>query len=129
AGADTCVHALECGADDCVTRTISGRELIARIRSVLRRTGPKHDQHAVIVSLSEMRVRMGNTVHNLSRGETALLTVLLQHAPTPVPITRLVQLLGARRSTIETQIKSLRRKLGPGRLISRAKLGYQWVGD
>lgn len=128
-GSDRCVHALECGADDCVTRTTSGRELVARIRSVLRRAGDAENERSASVSLSEMRVRTGETTHDLTRGETELLTVLLQYAPTPVPIARLTALLGARRGTVESRIKSLRRKLGPGRLVSRGSLGYQWMGE
>lgn len=122
-----CASALESGADDCVARTTSARELAARIHSVLRRT--PQPKEAASISIAEMRVRTGATRHDLTRGEAELLAVLLQHAPTPVSIHTLVELLGARRGTVESRIKSVRRKLGPGRLVSRGSLGYQLVAE
>jgi two-component system phosphate regulon response regulator PhoB len=38
---DDRVHGLQCGADDYVTKPFSTRELLARIRSILRRTVPE----------------------------------------------------------------------------------------
>ena len=122
-----CIAALEHGADDCVARMTSPRELAARIQSVLRRA--PHAPDLPSISLSEMRVRTGGETHDLSRGEAELLAVLLDHAPTPVPITTLTALLGARRGTVESRIKNVRRKLGPGRLVSRGSLGYQLVEE
>jgi DNA-binding response OmpR family regulator len=122
---DSCIRALECGADDCVVRATSGRELAARIHSVLRRT--PQPEETLAISLSEMRVRSGSETHNLTRGEAELLSVLLQHSPTPVDIRTLTERLGARRGTVESRIKSVRRKLGPGRLVSRGRLGYQII--
>lgn len=120
-----CIRALESGADDCVPRSISPRELVARIHSVLRRTPAP--QPALDISLSEMRVRTGTATHNLTRGEAEVLSLLLDHAPSPVPTRRIAELLAARRGTIESRIKGLRRKLGPERLVSRGSLGYQLV--
>ena len=129
AGEEACVRALECGADDCVPRTTSGRELIARIRNVLRRstTDDEKEYDSLSVSISEMRIRTATETHDLTRGETELLAVLIQHAPAPLPVRRIAELLSARRGTIESRIKSLRRKLGGGRLVSRGGLGYQLV--
>jgi len=126
---DLCVRALECGADDCIARRTPGRELVARIRSVLRRseTLDEGTLHSLAVSISEMRIRAKDATHNLTRGETEILSMLVSHAPTPVPALRMAQLLGARRGTIESRIKSLRKKLGAGRLVSRGSLGYQLV--
>ena len=81
------------------------------------------------VSISEMRIRTGTETHDLTRGETELLAVLIQHAPAPLPVRRIAELLDARRGTIESRIKSLRRKLGGGRLVSRGGLGYQLVHE
>lgn len=126
---EMCVRALECGADDCVALRIPGRELVARIRSVLRRseTVDEGTLHSLAVSISEMRIRAKDATHNLTRGETEILAMLVAHAPAPVPALRMAQLLGARRGTIESRIKSLRKKLGAGRLVSRGSLGYQLV--
>jgi DNA-binding response OmpR family regulator len=125
--ADMCVRALEHGADDCVLRETSGRELVARIRSVLRRSDASEDDalDELTISIAEMRVRVGGTTHDLTRGEAAVLATLIQHAPAPVTAVRMSELLNAKRGTIESRIKSLRKKLGPGKLISRGSLGYQ----
>lgn len=125
--ADTCVRALENGADDCIVRATSVRELVARVRSVLRRNDVPAERATqdLSVSLSEMRVRVGHAAHNLTRGEAELLAVLLERAPRPTPITQLTQLLDARRGTIEARIKSVRKKIGASRLVSRGSLGYE----
>jgi DNA-binding response OmpR family regulator len=126
--AESCVRAFESGADDCVIRTVPERELVARVRNVLRRAeGDRAEQHlaSVSISLSEMRVRRGEQVLDLTRGETELVALLLEHAPAPLTPARAAQILAAPRSTVETRIKSLRAKLGPGVLISRGRIGYQ----
>lgn len=126
-GEESCVRSLECGADDCVVRTTSGRELVARVHNVLRRAPHSEQFDTLETSLSEMRVRAGNATHDLTRGETEVLAILLQHAPAPVTVTRMSELLRAKRGTVESRIKSLRKKLGKGRLVSRGSLGYQLV--
>jgi DNA-binding response OmpR family regulator len=124
---DSCVRALECGADDCVIRTTPGREIVARVHNVLRRTPHREDYDSLETSLAEMRVRAGNATHDLTCGETEVLAILVQHAPAPVTVTRMCELLPVKRGTVESRIKSLRRKLGKGRLVSRGSLGYQLV--
>lgn len=125
---DSCIRALECGADDCVVRATTGRELVARVHNVLRRAPHRDDYESLETSLSEMRVRAGNITHDLTRGETEVLAILVQHAPAPVTVTRMCELLPeVKRGTVESRIKSLRRKLGRARLVSRGSLGYQLV--
>jgi two-component system catabolic regulation response regulator CreB len=126
AAAELCVRAIESGADDCICRPVADRELIARIRNVLRRAGsgrPEHDPLAAVVS--EMRVRVGEQVRTLTRGEAALLGVLLDHAPAPMTVMDIARAIGAKRGTVESRIKSLRKKLGEGVLVSRGRWGYQ----
>lgn len=132
-GEDVCVSAFEAGADDCVTRTLAGRELIARVRNVLRRAANHADPvtrelDALSISLTEMRVRNGAVVHPLSRGEAELLALLLEHAPTPLTVLQLAEMAPAKRATIESRIKSLRKKLGADRLVSRGRFGYELRG-
>ncbi|MGN6187189.1 MAG: response regulator transcription factor [Thermoanaerobaculia bacterium] len=125
---EVCVRAFESGADDCVVRSVAERELVARIRNVIRRAdgnAPQHHLQAVSISISEMRVRVGDEVRDLTRGETELLALLLEYAPTPLTPARMAELLTSRRGTIETRIKSLRAKIGKETLISRGRLGYQ----
>ena len=122
---DACVRALECGADDCVVRATPGRELVARVHNVLRRMHDRDRYDSLETSLSEMRVHAGSAVHDLTRGETEVLAVLLAHAPAPVPLLQICEALGAKRNTVAARIKSLRKKVGRERLVSRGSLGYQ----
>lgn len=121
---EICLKAFACGADDHVVTPLPGRELVARIRNLLRRgVAPSRDPMSIYVS--EMRVRDGEHLHELTRGEAEVLSLLLQYAPAPLTALRMSALLGVRRGTIESRIKSLRRKIGTGRLISRGRFGYQ----
>lgn len=126
---DICVRALEAGADDCVCRPVQGRELVARIRNILQRgTGESSatdiGSASLQFSVSEMRVRNGGVAHDLTRGETELLALLLNYAPSPLSVTQMAELLHAKRGTIESRIKGLRKKVGSGRLVSRGRFGY-----
>ena len=125
---DMRMRAFEAGADDCVTRTLHARELVARVRNILRRVNSSTDTSCeledVSISLPEMRVRSDGVVHELSRGEAEVLALLLDHSPTPLTPTAIAQRLAASRATIESRIKTLRRKLG-GRLVSRGRFGYE----
>ena len=128
-GEEIRVRALEAGADDCVSHTTADRELVARIRGILRRAGSGAGEtcelDALSISLTEMRIRSGGVVHELSRGEAEILALLIEYAPAPLTPPAMAKLLRAKRATVESRIKSLRRKLGPGRLVSRGKFGYE----
>ena len=127
---DICVQAFESGADDCVAHTLTGRELVARVRNVLRRSAGENDAvtrdlDKLSISLAEMRVRNGDVVHELSRGEAEVLTLLLERSPAPITTVEMARALPAKRATIESRIKSLRKKLGPDRLVTRGRFGYE----
>ncbi len=128
---ERCIRALESGADDCLCRPFGERELVARVQNVLRRANHGFDIHggfdALEISLREMRVRTGASTFDLTRGEAELLAVLLEHAPAPLTVARIASILSAKRGTIESRIKSLRKKLGAHRLASRGRLGYELV--
>ncbi len=127
--ADVRVRAFEAGADDCVNRGLAARELVARVRNILRRVPASADATCELdelsISLTEMRVRAGNVVHELSRGEAEVLELLLEHSPAPLTTIEIARLLPAKRATIESRIKSLRKKLGSDRLVTRGRFGYE----
>lgn len=131
--AETCVRAFDSGADDCVARTVPPRELIARVRNVLRRTTGWEDGHEgetlLAQSLLSMRVRNGHATYDLTLGEAQVLRALMDEAPRPITPLALAQRLQANRGTIESRLQSLRNKLGPEKLISRGRLGYQLVEE
>jgi DNA-binding response OmpR family regulator len=130
---DSCVDVIEAGADDCVPRTIKPREMIARIRNVLWRAASSCQSVDArrLDPIEAMRVRVGNEVRNLSRGEAEVLALLLEHSPAPLTIEEILSLLPrsltVKRATIVSRLKSLRQKLGPGWIEVRAGFGYQIV--
>lgn len=127
AAEDVCLRAFENGADDCVCREVPGRELVARIRNVLRRSDEEPDTDSLLSAVAEMRIREEGHTHDLTRGESELLALLLARAPSPLTVSQMAEILNAKRGTLESRIKSLRRKLGPDRLVSRGSLGYQLI--
>jgi DNA-binding response OmpR family regulator len=129
-GEEQCIRALQSGADDCVCRPVPDRELIARVRNILRRhdlneAGDPTLSSDLTISIAEMRVRVGGIIHDLTRGEAEVLSLLLEYAPVPLTASRIAELLPAARGTVESRIRSLRRKLGPDHLMTRGRLGYE----
>lgn len=120
---------LEEGADDYVTKPFSPRELLARIRAVLRRAragrGTAAAAASAIVSFDGWRMDLrrrelqspAGTLIDLSTGEFDLLVAFVEHANRVLSREALMQFAKARTSddpfdrTIDVQISRLRRKL------------------
>jgi two-component system alkaline phosphatase synthesis response regulator PhoP len=115
------VRGLELGADDYVTKPFSLRELLARVRAVLRRPGPRQKFEAL--AFGEVRVhrrgrrvtRAGREVR-LTRKEYDLLVYLAEHQGDVVTRERLLdEVWGYERfpttRTVDTHVLRLRRKL------------------
>ncbi len=109
---------LELGADDYICKPFSPREVVARVKAVLRRTGEGHTIQAQGLVLDEHRYSA--TLHGRDLGLTAVEFRLLQFmAANPGRIFNRQQLMDKIYSddrsvsdrTIDSHIKKLRRKL------------------
>ena len=137
------VVGLELGADDYVTKPFSSRELVARIRAVLRRRGEPED--ALPTALEAGPVRMDVDRHVVTvRGEQAqlplkefeLLEVLLRNAGRVLTRMQLIdRVWGADyvgdTKTLDVHIKRLRAKVEtdpgtPRHIITVRGLGYKF---
>ena len=81
------VIGLELGADDYVTKPFSMRELVARVKSVLRRTATREDLSEAIIKCGSLEidstkheVRLNDKSLSLSPKEFELLKFLVTHA-------------------------------------------------
>ena len=118
------VLGLELGADDYVTKPFSPRELVARVRAVLRRAERAQTPTDLItvgdlvLDVARMRVEVAGRPVDLTATEFQLLTALARQ---PGRIFTRAQLLDAVHGVafesyeraIDTHIKNLRRKLEP----------------
>jgi DNA-binding response OmpR family regulator len=115
------LEGFRCGADDYVTKPFSLRELLARVRAVLRRPGPR--QKFEELAFGDVRVhprgrrvtRAGREVR-LTRKEYDLLVYLAAHPGDVVTRERLLdEVWGYERfpttRTVDTHVLRLRRKL------------------
>jgi len=117
---------LELGADDYVTKPFNPREVVARVRSVLRRTqgGGKPDKETILqcgdllMDLGRREAMVGAHPIELTVTEFELLRVLMENPGYAMTRADLIeQSLGydyeSVERTLDTHIKNLRRKIEP----------------
>jgi DNA-binding response OmpR family regulator len=116
------VVGLEIGADDYVAKPFSPRELLARLRAVLRRAQPALLDETLSVAgieidLGARRVRQGEAVVELTGIEFDLLAALARRPGRVVPRDLLLSEAGRNDvtvsdRTVDVHVSHLRRKLG-----------------
>ena len=115
------IAGLEFGADDYMTKPFSVKELIARIRAVLRRTKedkiPSYEDEKLLIDFEEMRVSCCGGAVKLTRKEFALLAALAKNSNRVATRQQLLDNIwgysyyGDTR-TLDVHIRRLRQKLG-----------------
>lgn len=109
---------LEIGADDYVTKPFSPREVVARIKTILRRAQPSTNAHALPFLLDETanRIHYRGQLLDLTRYEFLLLKTLIKHPTRVYSRAQLMDIVWAQAEntlerTVDAHIKTLRAKL------------------
>jgi len=137
------LRGLDVGADDYITKPFSPREVVARVRAVLRRVEPHRtvtnalQRGDLTIDMSKMTVTRRGAAVDLTPTEFQLLAALAQQ---PGRVFTRAQLLDAVRGTevdsferaIDAHVKNIRRKLEvetrrPRYLLSVYGIGYKFA--
>ena len=136
------VRGLELGADDYLAKPFSLRELLARVRAVLRRPGPRRKFEEFAFGDARLRLQERQAFKNgievpLTRKEFDLLVYLVEHRGEVVTRNRLLdEVWGYERfpttRTVDTHILRLRRKFEadpdrPAFIVTVHGQGYRFV--
>jgi len=133
------VVGLEMGADDYLAKPFSPRELLARIRAVLRRAMPDPERERIVVGdividVPAREVKLTGQVVELTGIEFDLLVALARRAGRVVPRDAMLSLAGrddvtVGERTVDVHVSHLRAKLGddprsPKRIKTVRGVGY-----
>ena len=136
------VVGLELGADDYVTKPFSSRELLARVRAVLRRQGDFEEMLPLVVEVGPVRLDIDRHIVSV-RGETVamplkefdLLEVLVRNSGRVITRSQLIDRVWGHdyvgdTKTLDVHVKRLRAKIeedpaNPVHLLTVRGLGYK----
>lgn len=136
----TKVEALDCGADDYVTKPFGMDELLARIRATLRRAPAVQDESSKILQAGDFRVDLearrltiqDKDVH-LTPKEYDLMVFFLRNPGKVLTHRTLLAAVWGGNSVEQTEylrvfIGQLRKKIEPGQATPRYILTEPWIG-
>jgi DNA-binding response OmpR family regulator len=139
---------LELGADDYVAKPFSTKELVARVRAVLRRArgplatalpdGPRvHHDGDLAVDVAARQARRGGDIVALTAREFELLAFLVRHPRQAFRREEILEHVWGYRygdtSTVTVHVRRLREKIEPDpanpvRIATVWGVGYRWEG-
>ncbi len=136
---DDKVRALEAGADDFVTKPYRFRELLARIRAVLRRVNALTPSAGILragdleIDLDRHTLRKSHVDIHLSPTEFGLIAFLFRHAGAPLTHVQLLRAVwgpeyGNELEYLRSYIRMLRKKIEDDPARPRYILTEPWVG-
>jgi two-component system, OmpR family, KDP operon response regulator KdpE len=137
---DDKVRSLEGGADDYITKPFLLRELIARLRAVLRRTHADNGTSSSVLHAGSLDLdldhhilrRAGEEIH-LSPKEFELLAFLMKNQDVPLPHVKLLRAIwgaeyGNELEYLRSYIRMLRKKIEDDPARPEYLLTEPWVG-
>lgn len=144
-GEPNVLKGLDVGADDYITKPFSPKEVVARVRAILRRYNNEFSEQMVfdngnlIIDLSRRNVKVNNTDIKLTQAEFKLLVTLAGNSKKIFSREELVNLVlgydyeGLDR-TIDVHIKNLRAKIeqdnkSPHYILTIFGIGYKFGGE
>jgi len=134
------IAGLDIGADDYVVKPFSTKEVIARVRAVLRRTEkdgvPRYDDQRLSIDFLDMRVNCCGSEISLTRKEFALLSYMINNSGRVATRQQLLDnvwgynYFGDTR-TLDVHIRRLRQKLEEcaGYIETVVGVGYRFNGQ